>query len=137
MLAVVRELEVYDIEQFRDQLERKDLLRELLAGDPLKIYAKEAARLDLAAILAWGAPPEIELVGRELAGDSVRLTVRLFNNFGGGIGTKLRWRVNGVLQGDTEPEALKAHGGSNDPVTLTQPLTLDPKRDNVITVHRL
>jgi hypothetical protein len=25
MLAVVRELEVYDIEQFRDQLERKDL----------------------------------------------------------------------------------------------------------------
>jgi len=81
----VRGLEVYDIEQFRDQLERKDLVRELLAGDPLKIYAKEATHLNLEEILASGAPPEIELVGRELAGDSVRLTVRLFNNAGGGI----------------------------------------------------
>jgi WD domain, G-beta repeat len=82
MLAVVRGLEVYDIEQFRDQ----DLMRELLAGDSLKIYAKEATRLNLEEILASGVPPEIELVGRELAGDSARLTIRLFNDVGGGIG---------------------------------------------------
>src|SRR4029079_6368222 len=91
-------------------------------------------RLNLEDILASGAPPEIELIGRETAGDSVRLTVRLFNNVGGGVGAKLKWRVNGVVQGDIEPEALKNLAGSNGPVTVTQGLTLDPKRDNVITV---
>src|SRR5262249_37702194 len=134
MLGVVRGFEPFSVEQFRDQLERKDLVRERLAGDPLRRYAKEAAQLNLEEILASGVPPEIELIRREMAGDSVRLTVRLFNNTSGGIGTKLKWRVNGVLQGETEPEALKAAAARTGPVTVTQSLKLDPKRENVITV---
>jgi hypothetical protein len=134
MLSVVRGLEVYSVEQFRDELERKDLLRERLGGDPLRRYAKETERLSLEEILASGEPPEIELVSREMAGDSVRLTVKLFNNTDGGIGTKLKWRVNGKLQGETEPQALKASRARTGIVTVTQALKLDPKRDNVITV---
>jgi hypothetical protein len=136
MLSVVRGLKVFSVDQFRDQLERKDLVRERLAGDPLRRYAKEAQELSLEAILASGDPPEIELVprGREMAGDSVRLTVRLVENIPGGIGTKLKWRVNGVIQGETEPEALKPAAARRGPVTVTQLLKLDAKRDNVITV---
>src|SRR5262249_43144548 len=118
MLGVVRGFEPFSVEQFRDQLERKDLVRERLAGDPLRRYAKEAAQLNLDEILASGVPPEIELIRREMAGDSVRLTVRLFNNTSGGIGIKLKWRVNGVLQGETEPEALKAAAARTGPVTV-------------------
>jgi WD40 repeat protein len=134
MLSVVRGLKVFSVDQFRDQLQRKDLVRERLGGDQLRRYAKEAAQLSLEEILASGAPPEIELVRREIVGDSVRLTVRLSNNTAGGIGTRLKWRVNGVIQGNIEPEALKAAGARRGPVTVTQLLKLDAKHDNIITV---
>jgi hypothetical protein len=134
LLAVVRGREVFSVEQFRDQLQRSDLVRERLANDPLRRYAKEAAELSLEAILASGDPPEIELIRREMAGDSVRLSVRLFNNTSGGIGTKLKWRVNGVLQGETEPDALKPIAARTGPVTVAQSLKLDPKGENIVTV---
>jgi len=134
MVSVVRRLDVFSSGQFRDQLQRKDLLRELLSGDPLFTYAKSAEHLNLELVLASGDPPQVQLTGRELVGDSVRLTVRLFNNTTGGIGTRLEWRVNGALQGDPEPVALQSTEARKGPVTVAQGLKLVSNKDNFITV---
>jgi hypothetical protein len=136
MLSVVRGLEVFSIDQFRDQLQRKDLLHELLSGDVLRKHEDEASKLNLQKILDSGPAPTLELLDNEVerAGDTVRLKVRIFNNEGGGIGKRLIWRVNGQTTGDTEPVALRAPTDPNGPVTVTQALRLDPARENLVTV---
>jgi hypothetical protein len=50
MLSVVRGLEPFSIEQFRDQLHRKDLLQEQLSGDVLRKHEDEASKLNLQKI---------------------------------------------------------------------------------------
>ena len=136
MLAAVRGLEVFSVDQFRDQLQRKDLLRELLSGDVLRKHEDEASKLDLQKILDSGPAPTLELLDNEVerAGDTVRLRVRIFNNEGGGIGKRLIWRVNGQTAGETQPAGLQALANPNGPVTVTQALKLDPGRENIVTV---
>jgi hypothetical protein len=136
MLSVVRGLTAYSVEQFLDQLQRKDLLRELLSGDLLRKHEDEASKLNLEKILHSGAPPTLELLENEIerAGDTLRIKVRIFNNEGGGIGTRLIWRANGQTQGETEPEALKSLVNQDGPVVVTQALKLDPSRENIVTV---
>ena len=130
MLSVVRGLKVYSIAQFRDQLQRKDLVQELLSGDVLRKHEDEASKLDLQRILNSGPAPTLDLLENEIerAGDTVRLKVRIFNNEGGGIGKRLIWRVNGQTAGETQPAALQALANPNGPVTVTQALKLDPSR---------
>jgi hypothetical protein len=136
MLSVVRGLEVFSVEQFRNQLQRKDLLQELLSGDVLRKHEDEASKLNLQKILDSGPAPTLQLLDNaiERAGDTVRLKVRIFNNEGGGIGKRLIWRVKGQTAGDTEPAALQTLADRNGPVTVTQSLKLDPSRENIVTV---
>jgi WD40 repeat protein len=56
-LTVVRNLEVYPIDQFLDQLHRPDLVREKLAGDPQGRVRDAAAKLDFAKATANGSAP--------------------------------------------------------------------------------
>jgi WD40 repeat protein len=136
MLAVVRGFKVFSVDQFRDQLQRKDLLQELLSGDVLRKYEDAASKLNLKEILDSGPTPTLELLENEIerAGDTFRIKVRIFNNERGGIGKKLIWRVNGQTQGETQPEALRNLANANDPVSVTQALKIDPNRDNIVTV---
>lgn len=136
MLSVVRGPVIYSIEQFRDQLQRKDLVQAVLTGDPLRLYEDAVSKLNLQKIVDSGPAPTVELFedGIERAEDSVRIKVRLFNNEGGGIGERLIWRVNGKTQGQTEPPELKDRDGSGDPVVVTQALRFDPARENTVIV---
>ncbi len=136
MLSVARGFKLFSIEQFHDQLQRKDLVQELLSGDPLRKHADEASKLNLQTILDTGSAPTLELLDDEIerAGDTVHLKVRIFNNEGGGIGRRLVWRVNGQAAGDIAPAALKALANPNGPVVVGQSLTLDPTRENIISV---
>jgi WD40 repeat protein len=136
MAGVVRGLEPFSVEQFRDQLQRKDLLQELLSGDVLGKHQDEASKLNLQKILDSGPVPTLELLEDQIerAGDTVRLKIRIFNNEGGSIGKRLIWRVNGQTAGDTVPAALQVLADRNGPVTVTQSLKLDPTRENIVTV---
>jgi hypothetical protein len=107
MLSVVRGFKVFSVDQLRDQLQRKDLLQDLLSGDMLRRHEDAASKLNLEKILDSG--PTLDLLENEIerAGDTIRIKVRIFNNEGGGIGKKLIWRVNSQTQGETEPEILR------------------------------
>jgi WD40 repeat protein len=136
MLSVVSGFKVFSVDQFRDQLQRKDLLQELLSGDVLRKHEDAASKLNLEKILDSGPTPTLELLENEIerGADSIRIKVRIFNNEGGGIGKKLVWRVNGQTQGETEPDILKNLAGANGPVTVTQALKIDSSHENIVTV---
>jgi hypothetical protein len=134
-LSVVRGLEPYSVDQFRDHLYRPDLVAELLKGDPVRRYKDAAHALNLEKILQSGSAPQIELHPErktEQAGGSVRVTVRITDT-GGGIGEKVIWRVNGVVQGGSEASAQDqaAAGGYR---IVTETLKVDPSRKNAIEV---
>ena len=145
LLSVVRGFEVFSVEQFRDQLQRKDLLRDLLALDVWKRYEEEASKLNLEEIIQKsGAPPTVQFIDSfERAGNAVRLKVNLFNNAGGGIGEQLIFRVKdqsqggtdpGQTQGETEPAELKGLKTSRGPVVVTHVLNLDPSKKYIVSV---
>jgi WD40 repeat protein len=100
LLHVVNGLDVVSIDQVFQNLFRPDLVREKLAGDPLGKVREAAAKLDLAKILASGAPPAIRIVEpsdrrpapEDHAAVKVELTAR-----DGGIG-RVEWRVDGVTR---------------------------------------
>jgi WD40 repeat protein len=132
LLAAVRGLTAYSIDQFYQQLYRPDVVRQKLAFDSGRVrYASD--KVNLATILASKAPPEITIVSpqakSETDQDSVTVEAELVHrdaNDDGGVG-RVEWRVNGVtravqdLQGATDGAAVK----------VTQKLAL-PKGTSVI-----
>lgn len=145
LVHVVRGQEVILIDQLRDALELSYLVKARLSSNALvhATYRKAAAELDLERILKSGIPPEVELIRREPVKGGVRITVRVFNNvptlddINGGIGTMLKWRVDGVLQGEIKPKELSTSVPRSHPITVSQTLLLDRSRDKgqVITVN--
>jgi WD40 repeat protein len=100
LLHVVNGLDIVSIDQVFQNLFRPDLVREKLAGDPQGKVRDAAAKLDLAKVLASGAPPVIRVVepsDRRPAPEGhaavkIELTAR-----DGGIG-RVEWRVDGVTR---------------------------------------
>jgi WD40 repeat protein len=103
LLAAVRGLEVYSINQFYQQLYRPDVVRQKLAFDSGRVrYA--ADKVSLVTILASKAPPEVTIVSpqakSETDQDSIAVEAKLVHrdaNNNGGIG-RVEWRVNGVTR---------------------------------------
>jgi WD40 repeat protein len=134
-LSIVRGLEPYSVMQFYDHLHRPDLVEERLKGDPESKYKDAVRRINLERILDSGPAPQIELLPKrtEKTADTIKLAARL-SDTGGGIGSKVIWRVNGKTQGATTAPGL---GGPTDPgryVIMTQMLTVDPSKTNEVEI---
>jgi WD40 repeat protein len=100
LLHVVNGLDVVSIDQVFQNLFRPDLVREKLAGDPQGKVREAAAKLDLAKVLASGAPPIIGILepseGQRAQEDHVPVKIELTAR-DGGIG-RVEWRVDGVTR---------------------------------------
>jgi WD40 repeat protein len=100
LLHVVNGLDVVSIDQVFQNLFRPDLVREKLAGDPQGKVRDAAAKLDLAKVLASGAPPAIRVVEpsdrRPAPEDHATVKIELTAR-DGGIG-RVEWRVDGVTR---------------------------------------
>ncbi|TIX18967.1 MAG: hypothetical protein E5W97_29500 [Mesorhizobium sp.] len=131
LVSVVKDLEAFSFDHFYEQLARQDLVRELLTGDVDGTYADAASKLQLATILNSGSVPQITLLSKktETAGDTARITVRIVDT-GGGIASKVVWRVNGQTQGDNTTPSPSPEGF----VDMTASLRLDPSKPNIIDV---
>ena len=133
MLAVVRGLETFGIDQLYQSLYRPDLVREKLAGDPRGLVREAAANLDLGKVLASGAAPDVRVTvpGRAIGSvtvDGTSATAEAeITDRGGGIG-RVEWRVNGVTIGVDNFAA-----GGPSPLRLTRSLALEPG-DNALEV---
>jgi WD40 repeat protein len=136
-LSVVRGFEVFSVNQFYQHLYRPDLVEEALKGDPEGKLKDEASRLNLEKILDSGPAPQIEHLQErtELAGNTVRITVRLTDT-GGGIGSRIVWRVNGKTSGNVAPDELKVAATplAGRAVTLTETFRVDPGQVNIIEI---
>jgi WD40 repeat protein len=132
LLHVVNGLEVVSIDQVFQNLFRPDLVREKLAGDPQGKVRDAAAKLDLAKILASGAPPAIRIVEpsdrrpapEDHAAVKIELTAR-----DGGIG-RVEWRVDGVTRA-VDSNAQNVAAGATIQLDHVFPLE---KGDNAIEV---
>jgi WD40 repeat protein len=100
LLHVVNGLDVVSIDQVFQNLFRPDLVREKLAGDPQGKVREAAAKLDLAKVLASGAPPVIRVTepadGQRAPDDQATVKIELTAR-DGGIG-RVEWRLDGVTR---------------------------------------
>jgi Caspase domain/WD domain, G-beta repeat len=132
LLHVVNGLDLVSIDQVFQNLFRPDLVREKLAGDPQGKVRDAAAKLDLAKILASGAPPAIRIVEpsdrrpapEDHAAVKIELTAR-----DGGIG-RVEWRVDGVTRAVDSNTQNVAAGAT---IQLDHAFPLE-KGDNAIDV---
>jgi WD40 repeat protein len=136
-LNVVRGLEVYSIDQFRDALFRPDLVKAKLAGDPDGTVKAAAAKLDLDKVVASGNAPKVAITSP--ADGSVASTGEVsvegaVTEQGGGIG-RIEWRLNGRLVGiDTRGlERIQDNAAANTAIKISQKMVLDAG-DNVVEV---
>ena len=135
-VSVVRGLRTYSVFQFFDQLYFPELVKELLHGDVQRIYRDTAKDIELQKVIDSGPPPQIDVLENQsdTANASVSIAVRIFNNLGGGIGTKLIWRVNGVVQGETTASELRELRDPQGPVVVSRGLRVNPYEKNIVTV---
>lgn len=130
LLHVVQGMQLTGIEQVYQSLYRPDLVREKLAGDPRGLVREAAAKLDLAKVLASGAPPRVAITNPSsaLAVTTEHASVSAdINEAGGGIG-RIEWRVNGVTVGIENRDVTGA------PLRLTRELPLDDGENEVEVV---
>lgn len=133
LLAAVRGLDVFSIDQFWQSLYRPDLVKEKLGGDPLGKVKEAAAKLDLDKILDSGLAPRVAITSHKRTGSSLSDLITVAADFldaGGGIG-KVEWRINGITVGVSEVAV-----GNSAPakiIQLKQDIALDPG-DNTIEV---
>jgi hypothetical protein len=135
LLAVVRGLDVFSIDQFYQILYRPDLVREKLAGDPDDRVKDAAAKLDLGKLIDGGRVPKIAITSHKphdvSSSDLVTIEASLTDE-GGGIG-KAEWRISSK-ESRGWPITIKVVDKVTAVglgVTLKQPVTLDPG-ENVI-----
>lgn len=130
LLQIVRGFDVTGIDQVYQSLNRPDLVREKLAGDPRGLVRDAAAKLDLNKVIASGNAPDVRMVSPVDRSNttSQRLAAEVeLNERGGGIG-RVEWRVNGVTVGIETPAST-----AGQPLRLTRGLTLSAG-DNTIAV---
>ncbi|WP_051000343.1 caspase family protein [Bradyrhizobium diazoefficiens] len=123
LISVVRGFESYPIQHFYETLYRPDLVAEELGGDRESKHAVAAASLSLERILSSGSPPKLELLGSpERLDSAVRIKVRVKDE-GGGIGSRVVWRVNGQTRAVSD---LPSSGSGTPPVVVEQLLKVVP-----------
>src|SRR5262249_27470565 len=93
------------------------------------------SKLNLQKVLDSGPAPQIELLEKrtEQSSDTVRLSVRITDT-GGGIGSKVVWRVNGKTQGELTAADLQGRANPGRTVVMTQGLRVDPGRSNTVEI---
>jgi uncharacterized caspase-like protein len=132
LLHIVQGMQVTGIEQVYQALYRPDLVREKLAGDPRGLVREAAAKLDLARVLASGAPPRVTVAsprpGTAVTTEQASVTTEI-SEAGGGIG-RIEWRVNGVNVGVDERNT-PASTASGAPLRLTRELPLDDGHNDI------
>jgi WD40 repeat protein/uncharacterized caspase-like protein len=142
-LTVVRGLEVYSIDQFKQELYRPDLVREKLAGDPQGKVRKAAARLDLGKAIASGNAPSLKITtpsaGSVVNDERASFTATITEQ-GGGIG-RIEWRVNDVTLGveargfqRVEDQQAPAIGNAQGTMTVSRTLPLQPGKNRIVVV---
>ncbi len=134
LLNVVRGLEAYSIDQFRNALYRPDLVREKLTGDLRGKVKEAAAKLDLNKALATGKAPQVVIASpaSEMTVTNPELAVAAsVADQGGGIG-KIEWRVNGTTIGVDTTSAGQPQAGNTVPARRT--LALDPGENKIEVV---
>jgi WD40 repeat protein len=107
VLAIVRGLEVFNIDQFYQILYRPDLVREKLAGDPNGKVKEAASKLDLAKLLDSGPVPRVAFTSHKAVETSTNglLTVEAsVTDQGGGIG-RAEWRISIAIALHRVPDA--------------------------------
>jgi len=144
-LNVVRGLEVYSIDQFRDALYRPDLVKAKIAGDPDGLVKAAAAKLSLNHVVESGNAPRVAITSPEdgasgSAGNEVTVEATVTEQ-GGGMG-RIEWRLNGQPVGiETrgferiqDGAALSAGSGASGTARrIAQKMVLDAG-DNVVEV---
>jgi WD40 repeat protein len=135
VVHVVRGQRLTLVAQIYDHLYRPDLVGEQLKGDPDGKYVDAASKVNLQTILDSGPAPEIEFLERrtEQSADTVRLSVRI-KDAGGGIGSKVVWRVNGKTRGDLTTAGLRGAPDPGRTVVMTQRLEVDPGQSNTMEI---
>ncbi|WP_020181491.1 caspase family protein [Methylopila sp. M107] len=134
-LNVIRGLDVYSIDQVKQELYRPDLVREKLAGDPDGKVREAAARLDLNEILDSGRTPLAIVTSPTDRADLDKETATVevsVEDRGGGIG-RVEWRVNGVTLGVDSRDEAKTAPRADKVIRLKRILALQPG-DNRIEV---
>jgi WD40 repeat protein len=146
-LNVVRGLEAYSIDQFRDALFRPDLVKEKLAGDPNGIVKAAAAKLDLNKVVDSGNAPRVAITspanGSAAATGEINVEGTVTEQ-GGGVG-RIEWRLNGQpvgidargfqrIQDSAAPSASTSGSGTaGATIKISQKMVLDAG-DNVVEV---
>jgi sugar lactone lactonase YvrE len=144
-LNVVRGLEVYSIDQFRDALYRPDFVKAKIAGDPDGIVKAAAAKLGLDKVADSGNAPRVAITSPDdgsggTVGSEVNVEAAVTEQ-GGGVG-RIEWRLNGQPVGiDTRGLArvesnavLPAGSGTpGSAIKTVQKIVLDAG-DNVVEV---
>jgi hypothetical protein len=124
VLAIVRGLEVFNVDQFYQILYRPDLVHEKLAGDPNGKVREAAAKLDLAKLVDSGRAPKVTITSHKAIDISPndRLTIEAsIAEQGGGIG-RAEWRI---YSHDTGDLPITIGVADNPTATLTQVVALD------------
>jgi hypothetical protein len=127
VLAIVRGLEVFSIDQFYQVLYRPDLVREKLAGDPDGKVKDAAAKLDLAKLLDSGRVPKVAITSHKAIDASPSDLLNLeatVTDQRGGIG-RAEWRINGTTVG------LLEKGIPRQVISLKKSIALDPGENTI------
>jgi WD40 repeat protein len=137
-LNVVRGLEAYSIDQFRDALFRPDLVKAKLAGDPAGMVAAAAAKLDLDKVVDSGNAPKVAITSpadgsAAVAGGEVNVEATVTEQ-GGGVG-RIEWRLNGQPVGiDTRGfQRVQDNAAAGATAKISQKIVLDAG-DNIVEV---
>jgi WD40 repeat protein len=135
MPGSVRDIEPYTLAQFNDRLYRPDLVGEALKGDPAGKLKEASANTSLEKILESGPAPQIELDEKKVdkATGAAKLSLGI-RDLGGGIGSKVVWRLNGKTVADTSAPGLQGPPNAGRTAYVTQTLSMDPTRSNIVEI---
>lgn len=131
LLAVVKGMKAFSIDQFYQALYRPDLVEEMFKSDPFGKHLKAAKTLNLGAVIDTGPPPSVTIEKAEQLQDKARITVRI-TDAGGGIG-KIEWRIDGRTQAVDGERGVQILAPDEKKNTLTRNFPLKPGR-NIISV---
>ena len=132
LLAVVRGLDAYGVDQMWQSLYAPDLVREKSSLDGGGEVARAAQVIDLDKVVDSGKAPRVAVtspaLGTKSADEIVTAEAPITEQERGGIG-RIEWRVNGITVGVDNSAA-----GSDRALTVKQMLALDPGENTIEVV---
>jgi WD40 repeat protein len=136
-LTIVRGLEVYSIDQFREALYRPDLVKAKLALDNSDVAKASVANTNLTKVVESGNAPKVVITSPENGSAAASGEVNVEGTVteqGGGIG-RIEWRLNGQPVGiDTRGfQRVQDNAAAGATIKISQKMVLDAG-DNVVEV---